>query len=103
MRTGLVAVWIDHQFVDHLWLEQHVASAAGFILDDADGLWHVADDALVVETTDHVRKIHHQFQVIPAELLDFQFILFTVADQFIRLVVKLAVQTIDDLLQILQQ
>ena len=53
-----------------------MASAAGFILDDADGLGHMADDALVVETTDHVRKIHHQFRVSPGELLDFQFLLF---------------------------
>ena len=54
MRTGFIAVWVDHQFVDQLRLDQHVTAAAAFVDNETDGLVHLIDRAFVVKALDHL-------------------------------------------------
>ena len=56
MRTGFIAVWVDHQFVDQLRLDQHVTAAAAFVDNETDGLVHLVDRAFVVKALDHLGK-----------------------------------------------
>ena len=56
MRTGFIAVWVDHQFVDQLRLDQHVTTAAAFVDNETDGLVHLVDSAFIVKALDHLGK-----------------------------------------------
>ena len=81
MRTGFIAVWVDHQFVDQLRLDEHVTAAAAFVDNETDGLVHLVDRAFVVKALDHLGKTVNQIGMIRADLNNFGLVFFFVLDQ----------------------
>ena len=95
MRTGFKAVWVDHQFIDQLRLDEHVTAAAAFVDNETDGLVHLVDRAFVVKALNHLGKTVNQIGMIRADLNNFGLVFFFVLDQGVCHIVITAFEILD--------
>ena len=95
MRTGFIAVWVDHQFIDQLRLDQHITAAAAFVDNETNGLMHLVDGAFVVKALDHLGKTVNQIGMIRADLNNFGLVFFFVLDQGVCHFVVTAFEILD--------